>query len=55
MIVKFVINDIFIWIWQLYGDIPLHLACRFGTIEIVECLMKHGAQIDMQDEVSDES
>ena len=34
---------------------PLHYACEAGSIEIVEHLIKLGAQIDMQDKyVSDE-
>jgi len=37
-----------------YGRTPLHYACSNGKIEAVECLIKHGAQIDMQDRVSDE-
>jgi len=48
-------NYIVIWIWHKYGTTALHSACQYGAIEVVECLMKHGAQLDMQDKVSDES
>ena len=38
------------------GKRSLHSACQNGEIEIVKCLIKDGAQIDMQDTlVSDES
>ena len=37
-----------------HGRTPLHFACQHSKIEVMECLMKHGAQIDMQDKVSDE-
>ena len=47
-------NDIFIWIWHQDGYTPLHLACQFGAIEVVECLIKHGAQMETQENVSDE-
>jgi len=30
------------------------LACEAGSIEVVEFLIKHGAQMETQDEVSDE-
>ena len=42
-------NDVAIWMRHKYGRTPLHYACLNGKIEVVECLMKHGAQIDMQD------
>ena len=42
-------NDIVIWIQHEDGKTPLHFACENDKIEVVECLMKHGAQIDMQD------
>jgi len=29
-------------------------ACGNGKIEVAECLMKHGAQMNVQDSVSDE-
>jgi len=35
----------------LYDKTPLHYACEVGSIEVVECLVKHGAQMDMQDSV----
>ena len=36
------------------SKVILHLACQYGTIEVVECLIKHGAQMETQDKVSDE-
>jgi len=37
------------------GRTPLRDSCRNGKIEVVKCLMKYEAQIDMLDYVSDES
>ena len=36
------------------GETPLHLACEYGKIEVVECLIKHGAQMETLQYVSDE-
>jgi len=30
------------------------MACGNGNIEVVECLLKHGAQIEIQDNVRNE-
>jgi len=48
-------NDIIIiWIQHKGGETSLHYACEAGGIKIVECLIKHGAQIDMQCNVRNE-
>ena len=33
------------------GWTPLHFACYEGHTEVVEILIKHGAQLDIRDEV----
>jgi len=45
---------IFIWLRHQNGKTPLHIACQFGKVEVVECLIKHGAQMETQNKVSDE-
>jgi len=47
-------NDNIMQIWFQTGKIPIHYACENGKIKVLECLINHGAQIDMQDKVSDD-
>jgi len=46
---------IVISLWHQRGYTPLHGVCQEGAIETMEYLIKNGAQIDMQDNVSDQS
>ena len=47
-------KDIAIWIQHQRGYTPLHIASQEGKFEIMECLIEHRVQIDMQDNVSDQ-
>ena len=46
--------DIDVWMRYQWGNTPLHIACQMGKFEVMECLIKHRAQIDMRDKVSDQ-
>ena len=35
------------------GKIPLHIACSNGHDKVVQVLLDHGVQVDVQDRVSD--
>ena len=37
------------------GQTSLHIACSKGHDKVVEALLNHGAQVDVQDEVSNMS
>jgi len=41
-------------IWHQQGYTPLHIASQESKFEIMQCLIEHRAQIDMQDNVSDQ-
>ena len=48
-------NDgIAIWNRHQRGYTPLHLACQKGKFEVMKFLIEHRAQIDMQDNVSNQ-
>ena len=36
-----------------YGQSPLYVACRNGHDKVVQALLDHGVQVDVQDQVSD--
>ena len=36
-----------------FGQTPLYIACFNGHDKVVQALLNHGAQIDIQDKVSD--
>ena len=35
------------------GQSPLYVACRNGHDKVVQALLDHGVQVDVQDQVSD--
>ena len=36
-----------------FGETPLYTACSNGHDEVVQALLNHGVQVDVQNEVSD--
>ena len=36
-----------------FGQTPLYIACANGHDKVVQALLDHGVQVDVQDEVSD--
>ena len=36
-----------------FGQTPLYIACDNGHDKVVQALLDHGVQVDVQDEVSD--
>jgi hypothetical protein len=49
-----VVDVVFVvwWWWVQYRKTPLHVACWNKHLEGMSCLLEHGADVNMMDEVS---
>jgi hypothetical protein len=49
-----VVDVVFVvwWWWVQNGDTPLHLACWNKQLEVISCLLEHGADVNIMDKVS---
>jgi hypothetical protein len=49
-----VVNVVFVvwWWWGKRGYTPLHYACRNKHLEVIICLLEHGADVNMKNKVS---
>jgi hypothetical protein len=49
-----VVDVVFVvwWWWVQWGVTPLHYACEKKHLEVIICLLKHGADVNIKDIVS---
>jgi ankyrin repeat protein len=49
-----VVDVVFVvWWWWVYdGNTPLFYACKYKHLEVISCLLEHGADVNMKNKVS---
>jgi hypothetical protein len=54
MLCQTVVDVVFVvWWWKVQdGKTPLHYACENKHLEGIRCLLEHGADVNMKDNVS---